>query len=93
MFDPKVTQIAYEDLAMGRVDYVILRSDGYYPNGTYYTIDVPAFISPFGLVSPRFGCRHAGAIFYVNACYATGSITFLPSMRILSFAPYSQHTV
>ena len=39
MFDPKVTQIAYEDLAMGRVDYVILRSDGYYPNGTYYTID------------------------------------------------------
>ena len=39
MFDPKVTQIAYEDLAMGRVDHVILRSDGYYPNGTYYTID------------------------------------------------------
>lgn len=39
MFNPKVTQIAYEDLAMGRVDYVILRSDGYYPNGTYYTID------------------------------------------------------
>ena len=39
MFDPKVTQIAYEDLAMGRVDYVILRSDGYYPNGTYYNID------------------------------------------------------
>lgn len=39
MFDPKVTQIAYEDLAMGRVDYVVLRSDGYYPNGTYYTVD------------------------------------------------------
>lgn len=39
MLDSKVTQIAYEDLAMGRVDYVILRSDGYYPNGTYYTID------------------------------------------------------
>ena len=39
MDNPEVTKIAYEDLVMQRTDYVILRIDGYYPNGTYYTID------------------------------------------------------
>ena len=30
---------AYEDLALNRADYIIIRTDGYYPNGTYYTIE------------------------------------------------------
>ena len=30
---------AYEDLALNRSKYIIIRTDGYYPNGTYYTID------------------------------------------------------
>jgi hypothetical protein len=30
---------AYEDIALNRVDYAIIRTDGYYPNGTYYTIE------------------------------------------------------
>ena len=30
---------AYEDIALNRVDYAIIRTDGVYPNGTYYTID------------------------------------------------------
>ena len=30
---------AYEDVALNRVDYAIIRTDGYYPNGTYYTIE------------------------------------------------------
>ena len=39
MKNPEVTKIAYEDLVMHRTDYVILRIDGYYPDGKYYTID------------------------------------------------------
>lgn len=39
MHNPEVTRLAYEDLAMRRVDYVILRVDGYYPDGKYYTIE------------------------------------------------------
>ena len=39
MENPEVIKIAYEDLVMNRVDYVILRIDGYYPEGRYYTID------------------------------------------------------
>ena len=39
MDNPHVTKIAFEDLVMNRTDYVILRIDGYYPNGTYYNID------------------------------------------------------
>ena len=39
MTDSKITKVAYEDLVMDRVDYVILRSDGYYPDGRYYTIE------------------------------------------------------
>ena len=34
-----VLKQAYEDIALNRADYVIIRTDGYYPNGTYYTID------------------------------------------------------
>jgi hypothetical protein len=34
-----VMKQAYEDVALNRVDYAIIRTDGYYPNGTYYTID------------------------------------------------------
>ena len=34
-----VLKKAFEDIALNRVDYVIIRTDGYYPNGTYYTID------------------------------------------------------
>jgi hypothetical protein len=37
--DKGVLHKAYEDLALERVDYVIIRKDGYYPNGKYYTID------------------------------------------------------
>lgn len=39
MDNPKVMKIAYEDLVMNRAEYVILRVDGYYPEGRYYTID------------------------------------------------------
>jgi hypothetical protein len=39
MKNPEVMKIAYEDLVMHRTDYVILRIDGYYPDGRYYTID------------------------------------------------------
>lgn len=39
MDNPKIMKIAYEDLVMHRTDYVILRIDGYYPDGRYYTID------------------------------------------------------
>jgi hypothetical protein len=37
--DKGVLHKAYEDLALERVDHVIIRKDGYYPNGKYYTID------------------------------------------------------
>jgi len=37
--DSGVMKQAYEDISLNRVDYAILRTDGYYPNGTYYTID------------------------------------------------------
>lgn len=37
--DKGVLHKAYEDLALERVEYVIIRKDGYYPNGNYYTID------------------------------------------------------
>ena len=36
--DIGVLHKAYEDLALNRCEYVIIRTDGYYPNGTYYTI-------------------------------------------------------
>jgi hypothetical protein len=39
MKNPEITKIAYEDLVMHRADYVILRIDGYYPDGRYYTIN------------------------------------------------------
>lgn len=39
MKNPEVMKIAYEDLVMHRADYIILRIDGYYPDGRYYTID------------------------------------------------------
>lgn len=39
MKNPEVMKIAYEDLVMHRTDYAILRIDGYYPDGRYYTID------------------------------------------------------
>ena len=39
MGNPNVVKIAFEDLVMNRTDYVILRVDGYYPEGRYYTID------------------------------------------------------
>ena len=37
--DSGVLKQAYEDIALNRVDYVIIRTDGYYPNNTYYTIE------------------------------------------------------
>jgi hypothetical protein len=37
--DSGVLKKAYEDLILNRTEYVIIRSDGYYPNGTYYTIN------------------------------------------------------
>lgn len=37
--DSGVLKQAYEDIALNRVDYVIIRTDGYYPDGTYYTIE------------------------------------------------------
>ena len=39
MKNPEIMKIAYEDLVMHRTDYVILRIDGYYPDGRYYTIE------------------------------------------------------
>lgn len=39
MDNPEVIKIAYEDLVMNRTDYVILRIDGKYPDGKYYTIE------------------------------------------------------
>lgn len=36
---PEITQQAFSDLASGKVDYVILRLDENYSNGTYCTID------------------------------------------------------
>lgn len=39
MDNPEVVKIAYEDLVMHRTEYVILRIDGVYPEGRYYTID------------------------------------------------------
>jgi hypothetical protein len=39
MKNPEVVKMAYEDLVMNRTDYVILRIDGYYPEGKYYTIE------------------------------------------------------
>ena len=37
--NPCVTKMAYEDLVLQRVEYVILHVDGYYPEGRYYNID------------------------------------------------------
>ena len=37
--DSGVMKQAYEDISLNRVNYAIIRTDGYYPNGTYYTID------------------------------------------------------
>lgn len=39
MDNPEVVKMAYEDLVMHRTDYVILRIDGVYPEGRYYTVD------------------------------------------------------
>ena len=39
MNNPKVLEKAYEDLALERSDYVIIRIDGKYPNDTYCTIN------------------------------------------------------
>ncbi len=39
MDNPEVVQIAYEDLVMNRSEYVILRVDGVYPEGRYYTLE------------------------------------------------------
>lgn len=35
----KVLKKAYEDIALNREKYVIIRTDGYYPEGRYYTIE------------------------------------------------------
>lgn len=35
----RILKSAYEDVALNRVDYAIIRIDGYYPEGRYYTID------------------------------------------------------
>ena len=37
--DTGVLHQAYEDLALNRNKYVIIRTDGYYPDGRYYTIE------------------------------------------------------
>ena len=37
--DSGVLKQAYEDVALNRVEYAIIRVDGYYPEGRYYTID------------------------------------------------------
>ena len=39
MNDPEVVKRAYEDLALERADYIIIKINGEYPNGTYCTID------------------------------------------------------
>ncbi len=39
MDNPEVMKIAFEDLAMHRTEYVILRIDGVYPENRYYTMD------------------------------------------------------
>lgn len=35
----RVLKKAYEDIALNREKYVIIRTDGYYPEGRYYTIE------------------------------------------------------
>lgn len=35
----RILKSAYEDIALNRVDYAIIRVDGYYPEGRYYTIE------------------------------------------------------
>ena len=35
----RILKSAYEDIALNRVEYAIIRVDGYYPEGRYYTID------------------------------------------------------
>lgn len=35
----RILKSAYEDIALNRVDYAIIRIDGYYPEGRYYTIE------------------------------------------------------
>ena len=35
----RILKSAYEDVALNRVDYAIIRIDGYYPEGRYYTIE------------------------------------------------------
>lgn len=37
--DSGVLKQAYEDISLNRVEYAIIRTDGYYPEGRYYTID------------------------------------------------------
>ena len=39
MNDPEVVKRAYEDLALEKADYIIIKINGEYPNGTYCTID------------------------------------------------------
>ena len=39
MNDPEVVKRAYEDLVLERSDYIIIKINGEYPNGTYCTID------------------------------------------------------
>ena len=39
MDDSGVLHKAYEDIALNRTDYVIIRTDNYYPNSTYYTLE------------------------------------------------------
>ena len=39
MNDPEVVKRAYEDLVLERTDYIIIKINGDYPNGTYCTID------------------------------------------------------
>lgn len=35
----RILKSAYEDVALNKVDYAIIRIDGYYPEGRYYTIE------------------------------------------------------
>ena len=37
--DTGVLQQAYEDISLNRVEYAIIRTDGYYPENRYYTIE------------------------------------------------------
>ena len=37
--DTGVLQQAYEDISLNRVEYAIIRTDGYYPDNRYYTIE------------------------------------------------------